>query len=425
LTGSALACEEVQRLGRPEDSYERALRTFLGWVPEGSLALADQCPLAHVGLPNVVLTQSLAPEVTQRLASEGYINQHRFAVLPSRKRARWLLPPTYKGRPLDGFELYRPFSIGARILKALVLLVRATGWDAWVQDEVLMASRSILPIERLANDITGESRFIFSLSLGTPGAFQKLTVQVMRPDGKILGYVKMPLTDAAGERLSNEAEFLQKLSDFPCMRSHVPRLLFAGPWNGTNILFESPLDGVIGPVHFTNLHKSFLVSLHSCCTAVSSGQALVHRTAQTWENVAPRMGAKWQGLGREALRIAQQDLNGSLVPCGIQHGDFAPWNLRTHQGDLFAFDWESATWGAPNLWDQFHFLAQTECLLKATHEGQEDGAVREQYRALYLLYLLNSTAHLKEEEEAEQKSIDYREKQICRYISRAAVVTGI
>jgi hypothetical protein len=32
-----------------------------------------------------------------------------------------------------------------------------------------------------------------------------------------------------------------------------------------------------------------------------------------------------------------------------------------------------------------------------------------------LLYLLNSAAHLKEEE-AEQKSIDYREKQISRYI---------
>src|ERR1700731_1208189 len=109
LTSSALACEEVQRLGTAENSYERALRSFLGWDPKGSLRFADQCPVAQVGLPTVVLTRSLAPKVTQRLASEGYIHQHRFAVLPSRKRARWLLPPTYKGRPLDGFELYRPF----------------------------------------------------------------------------------------------------------------------------------------------------------------------------------------------------------------------------------------------------------------------------------------------------------------------------
>jgi hypothetical protein len=419
LMNPVLVSEEVQRTVKTEDSLERALRTFLGWAPDVPPALADQLPAACEGVPGVVILQSRTPEVRKRLASEGYVRQHRFAVLPSRKQARWLLPLTGEAGSLDGFELYKPFSTYARMMKALVLLTRATGWEGWVQHEVLLASRSLLPIERLASEVTGEDQFIFTLSLGTPGTFQKLTVQVMRPDGVILGYVKMPLTDAAGERLSNEAEFLQMLSEFPSMRPHIPRLLFGGPWNGSTILFESPLEGSAGPVRFTKLHKEFLASLHSCCTSVLPGQKLVHRAAPTWESVAPRMGTRWQGLGREALRIAERELYGTLVPCGIHHGDFTPWNLRAHQGRLFVFDWESATWGEPTLWDQFHFIAQTECLLKATHETQNDAGIREQHRALYLLYLLTSTAQLTEEK-AEQKTIDYREKQISRYISGAA-----
>ncbi len=425
LISSALACKEVQPKDRTEEPLERALRTFLGWAPDAPPTLGVQPAAARAGarLPNEVISQSHSPEVTRGLASEGYVRQRRFAVLPSRKKARWLLPLTNEGNPFDGFELYKPFSVGARLMKALVLLVRATGWDGWVRHEVLVASRSVLSIERLSSEVTGENDFIFTLSFGTPGAFQKLTVQVMRPDGVIFGYLKMPLTDAAGKRLSNEEEFLRKLSEFPNMRSHVPRLLFGGLWNGRNILFESPLEGATGPVRFTKLHEEFLARLHGCCAAVLPGRTLVERTAHSWDSVAPRMGTKWQELGREALGIAGRELHGSLVPCGIHHGDFAPWNSRAHRGDLFVFDWESATWGAPNLWDQFHFLAQTECLLKVTHETQDDADVREQHRSLYLLYLLNSTAQFKEEE-AQQLTIDYREKQLLRYISSSANSTS-
>jgi hypothetical protein len=415
LIGSMLTCEEVQSTVRIKGSLETALRTFLGWVPDIPLRF-DEVPDGSAVLPDIAIFKSYTPAVTKRLASEGYVHQHRFAVLPSRKKARWLLPPTNKTLAFDGFELYKPFSTSARMMKTLVLLVRSTGWSGWGQDEVLIASRSLLPIERLVSDVTGENQFMFTLSLGTPGVFQKLTVQVMRPDGVILGYLKMPLTDAAGQRLSNEAEFLRKLSRFPQMRSHVPRLLFGGLWNGRNILFESPLEGAVGPTRFTSLHKEFLTRLRDCCPIVLLGQIVVHQTAQRWESVARRMGMKWEELGREALRISERELHGFPVPCGFHHGDFAPWNLREHKGGLLAFDWESATCEEPNLWDQFHFLVQTECLLKVTPETRDDATVRTQNRSLFLLYLLNSTALLIEES-AEQLAIDYREDQMLRYIS--------
>ena len=82
-------------------------------------------------------------------------------------------------------------------------------------------------------------------------------MQVSRTDGSILGYFKMPITSGAGERLRNEAAFLRKLSTFPQLRPHIPQLLFAGDWNNSTIMFQSPLDGETGPVSFTELYQGF------------------------------------------------------------------------------------------------------------------------------------------------------------------------
>ena len=74
----------------------------------------------------------------------------------------------------------------------------------------------------------------------------------------------MPITSGAGERLRNEASFLRKLSSFPQLRPHIPQLLFAGDWNNSTIVFQSPLDGETGPVSFTALYKDFLAALQHC-----------------------------------------------------------------------------------------------------------------------------------------------------------------
>jgi hypothetical protein len=304
-------------------------------------------------------------------------------------------------------------------MKAITVKLRKTAWQGWVGDSVLVASRTALPIESLVSDITGESELIFSLSLGTPGTFQKLTVQVMKSDGSILGYMKMPLTDGARQRLRHEGTFLRKLSGFPKLQAHIPRLLFAGSWRGNDIVFQSALEGETGPVSFTQLHEDFLQKLQSCQPSISPAETVIRDTARRWEKVAPRLGARWQNLGKEALRIAARELRAITVPCGIQHGDLTPWNTRLHQGRLAIFDWESGASNAPNLWDRFHFLAQTECVLNKKPEAREQPDLREQNRGLYLLYLLHSTAQTAEEE-AKQFAIDYREEQMIRYVSAAS-----
>ncbi len=335
MSTSTLASEGVAHTERTDDSVERALRILLGWAPDAPLPIREHLPARNQGLPDLVISWNQAPDMTKRLINEGYTRLRRFALLPSRKQVRWLLPLTEGRSSPDGFDLYKPFSPAARLMKAVVVRIRATGWDGWARHGLLVASRKPLPIENLVGDVTGDQNFTFTLSLGTAGAFQKLTVQVTRSDGVILGYLKMPLTSRGGERLQNEAAFLRKLSGFSNLRPLIPHLFFAGPWSGSHIVFESPLEGETGPVRFTKLYEEFLKTLHSCGPAMLPGRRLIDETARSWERVVLRLGTKWQGLGREVLRIATRELETSMISCGIHHGDFAPWNSRVHRGCLF------------------------------------------------------------------------------------------
>jgi len=414
---SAVPFEEVHGTENTLNPLGRALLILTG-PAQNSSALTGEQPLAEDGRAPLdsVISWDESPTLLSRLAQNGYAHLHRFAALPSRKNARWLLPRTADGERVDGFQIYAPFSRAARLMKALTVCMRATGWHGWVRHSVLIASRNPLPIEKLASEITGEREFVLSLSLGTPGTFQKLTVQVMRRDGAILGYVKIPLTNPAGERLRCEADFLKKLGNFHKLHAHIPRLLFAGCWEGINIVFQSPLNGEKGPASLTQFHEEFLDKLQSCRPVHLDGHTVVRETARQWEKVASRLGTKWQSLGREALRIATQGLSAAVIPAGIHHGDFTPWNTRMDQGRLAVFDWESARWDVPNLWDRFHFLSQTECVLRIKPAASGQAEVRAKNRSLYLLYLLSSTAQMSEEN-AKQYAIDYRESQLMQHLA--------
>jgi hypothetical protein len=419
VRSTVLAMASAFRFQGSRDILVEALHAFLGLDPEDAMPTAERLGEGVVARPTAVISWNAASTKAKQLARLGYTRQYRFAVMPSRNQPRWLLPLTSDRRAIDGFELYTPYSRVTRLMKALVVQVRATGWEGWVRHSVLVAARAPLPIEKLAREVTGDKNITFALSLGTPGSVQKLTVQVMRSDGTILGYLKIPLKSAAEQRLRHEADVVQKLHSFPKLRAHIPRLLFAGLWDGRYVVFQSAVDGEPGPVHLTQLHEEFLEVLQGCELVMLPGRRLIQTIGHRWENVAPLLGTNWQRLGREALGIASRELDSAQIACGAQHGDFAPWNTRVHPKGLMVFDWESAAWDAPVLWDRFHFLAQTECHLNVHHIESRAADLREANRAVYLLYLLSSVVQLSEEK-TETFSLKYREEQLRKHISEPA-----
>ena len=405
----------IARSAPAAEPVHLALRAFLGISRECVLPRAEEA-LSRDSNPDVVLSSSPSGHLSKQLRHAGYTHQLRFAVLPSRARVRWMLPQMGNAASTVGLEMYTPFSVAGRVMKML-LKIQSAGRQGWACPGVLIASRKQTALEILACQVTGHKEILFSLLLGTPTAFQKLTVQVMARDGRILAYAKLPLTPAAEKRIKHEAGVLETLSNDPKLRSRIPRLLYSGMLNENYILMQSPLPGVAGPTRFSGMHQEFLSLLHAVQPSIQSGSELVGDVGRRWNEVAADAPSRIRDLAKEALRQAARDQQTAQVLCAIHHGDFAPWNTRIHQGTLFSFDWESACSRAPVLWDQFHFQAQTESLLHAKPAPMD---LRRHNRALYLLYLLHSAAQLIEEKAA-ANAIAYRERQLAQHINESAI----
>jgi hypothetical protein len=269
---------------------------------------------------------------------------------------------------------------------------------------VLVASRSVLPLEDLVREVTGECQPVFALSLSTETRFQKLSVQVMRPGGEILGYIKLPLTDAAAERVRGEAKILNRLAAFPTLRSHIPQVLYSGDWGGGAILFQTAGPSRSGPVQLDRLCGEFLRLLWAVHPTTQSGHALWEKVATHWRKAEPGFDSPWRGLGQAALAAARWELDGAMIPCGVAHGDFAPWNTRAGNQGLYVFDWEYASWEAPILWDIFHFRTQVAALLDKKDDRYVSLDRYSGERASFLLYLLSSACRLVDEESSDRNA---------------------
>lgn len=342
-----------------------------------------------------VLIPSRDAHLTDELRGRGYKRFQSLVVIPGHGMPRWVIPIANPKAMNVAIDIYQPHKIAPRVGKRMATELLRLRKQNWLGKPLLLASTAESPLEALIREITGERRPLFALSFGRLPEVQKLTAQVLTSSGEILGYIKLPLTSAATARVENEAHVLGRLSNFPALRAHVPRLLHAGKWFGSYLLFQSPLQGQPGPTTISKLHEAFFEALWSTHRLEQSGRSLVDSVSNQWGTAVGLLDHKWAGLGQEALRRAAEVLDAQTIECGITHGDFAPWNTRTADGRLLVFDWESAHWDAPLLWDMFHFGLQTS----SSSLQKKDFATpcTPKGRATYLLYLLNSVIQFVEE----------------------------
>src|SRR5580698_5811188 len=179
VTSATAAFEAASRFQDSAETLDQVLRVFLGLSPEHPLPVDEPAHTKGIARFPAVIRMNATAAGAKQLERHGYTRQHRFAVLPSRTQPRWLLPLAGDGRAIDGFELYTPYSPLTRLLKALVVGARATGWNVWARRNLLVAARAPLALEKLATEVTGEKNVTFAFSIGTPGSVQKFTIQLM------------------------------------------------------------------------------------------------------------------------------------------------------------------------------------------------------------------------------------------------------
>jgi hypothetical protein len=340
-----------------------------------------------------------------------------YAAVPSSQHLRWLLPLEDRESTRKSLSIYTPFAPGARLMKSgLVAVLRY--FSVWSRAHIALASdQTILPLERLVREHTGAARPLFAFALGTAGRFRKLTAQAMDEDGNVLGYIKIPLTPAAIERVRHEAQILSTLQAEPGLAGKVPKPLFAGPWATRFLLFTTPGPQSVGPTEFTKAHSELLDSIHAVRAIQRAGTELVKETADLWRNSRATANDSLRRSVEWALDAAEERLD-RVLPCGLAHGDFAPWNLRRFDHVLFAFDWESARFGVPCMWDYFHFVVQSEGLLGKPFR-KVSTLTRSDFGS-FLLFLVDSICRSLQEDldGSSGKNIAYKHKILARELER-------
>lgn len=340
-----------------------------------------------------------------RRTAQGDPLRHRFAILPSRQDPQYLLPLGDSRTTLEGFQFYTPYSLGARLRKFLLAQVVKTGWRGWAVHSLYAGEP--LGLKALVTNVTGERNPVFAMSLGKPGKYRKLTVQVMRGDGETLGYLKLGMTKPGVDRVRREASILEKLS---AMTPQAPRVLYAGEWQNSYMLFQSPLEGKAGPSDLSGMHVEFLQKLAGLGRVDKPGLQVLEEVAARWKETTWRCDWRWQDLGNATLAAARGELERVTVPCGYWHGDFVPWNTRVQDRHLTVFDWESCEDGIPMGWDTFHFSVQAAALLKNNWRNKFDLSAAPGARGLFLLYLLDSLGKSLDERAEANPALEYRKQ---------------
>jgi len=213
------------------------------------------------------------------------------------------------------------------------------------------------PLLHWLRQVVGEKSLHCSLSLGPAGPHQKCVLQLMRPDGSILGYAKVGCNQKTVALVENEVRFLRRLSEQKFSRLVIPELLYAGWFRDRFVAVTRQASPPVSqaPAAITSLHLEALRELRESLNVAARGPAAAPGCRQV-------ASGYYCGLVEQATARARRWLGTSPLPVYARHGDFTPWNLRLVAGGLLAFDWEYASEQGTPGYDLIHFLFRARAL---------------------------------------------------------------
>ena len=343
---------------------------------------------------------------TKRLVAAGFGYARRFAAVPSLAQARWFISLDTPAVAAASFSLYTPARRSAHLKKAAAKLAARLRLPMWYRDEIVIASRCLPPLEeRLAKVFAGRDlRLALSAGAPEPARNRKASAVVIALNGEILGFVKIADSEISRRIVEHEASILPALSDRSGLESAAPRLIDAGELDDRFIAVQSPLPGKPAPPRLTPAHALLLARLRTGRSKLAAETRMLATIASRLSSLPHAPPELRQSL--DALMPMLQEMQ---VPVTIVHGDFAPWNLRLHEGRISAFDWEYAELDGLPLIDETHFALQVGYLIEKWDLAAAQQALRpmaddrplglepKQAQALQAVYLLDNVTRLLDE----------------------------
>jgi len=197
-----------------------------------------------------------------------------------------------------------------------------------------------------------------ALLCGCPGPLQKLTIYCPAPDGNQGQVTKVAMHLSANAAVAHEAHQLEMLGRQPQIARFLPPLLQQGVLPcGRRYLSMKSLPQGISASGFNRRHHALLRILADQSLVFERwrhSQAYLRLAART-HVVLPLVDEEARMLLLMTLADIELDIGNRKLPTCLCHGDFAPWNLRETNGEMYALDWEYAETSGNPIQDFLHF----------------------------------------------------------------------
>ena len=214
-------------------------------------------------------------------------------------------------------------------------------------------------------DIAYDEMAVFT---GTIGENRKAIISLSQ---KGLGsqFIKIPLTEAALALVNNEKKQLSLLSKFDYTATVIPEV----KQKSDQIMVSniSP-DQKNKNQSWSEIHWNSLEEFYQ-----HSYKLKPLKTTPFWDTIMDGMAflnrpfTIKNGLSEKQIQLLKTKVTeifkaidpSSLVPIGIGHGDFTPWNMYVGKDKLHVYDWEMSQSDFPLLFDFFHYFFQKGILI--------------------------------------------------------------
>ena len=273
-----------------------------------------------------------------------------------------------------GLLAYKPGSASSRAL----LKVMSLFGPRFLRGPVITVSPKVGLISVIRNMLGADFK-LSALFLGSPGVTNTATCKFTAVNASL--YVKVATTEVARSFVKNEYRVLSELSDsfidgidtpLPLKLEETDRhtMLFTEDCGGDGTRQFAADDPRIKEIAMGIFSKSIKM-----CRFGASAYALALRYKA--ESVKDQRII-------EMVSYVEEKLGSRILPFGLLHGDFTPWNILRDGKRVVVLDWEWSQPSAPPLLDLFHFLFQSNVhyLKGALGDIVEHPLVRESLAAL-------------------------------------------
>lgn len=287
-----------------------------------------------------------------------------FVVVPGLGRPRLLLPLDAPRAAATALRRYsEPPSRLARLRLEALAVAMATGIGPLVMRDRVRVEHG--PdgqddtVERHLADVLGRDVRV-GLHIGPARANRKPVLQLLSPDGELLGFVKVGVNGLTRRLVAAEGRSLEHLAGAGLTRVETPGVLHSGTWRDLEILVQEPLPiwQRRSPLAPARLAEGMLE-----VASVGGVRREVLAASGFWTGLADGLAALSPTPTVLALRGAFDVLTRRAadveVPVGSWHGDWTPWNMASVPGRLLVWDWERFEQGVPLGFDALHFELQS------------------------------------------------------------------